>query len=431
MTEAAAPALAPVPADPPAPKKRGPKTPEGKARSAMNALRHGLRAQRFHLLPEESDADFAAFARRLKATYVPEDDGEREAIDGLAAALWQASRADAQEAAVLLAMRPAGQKGPDGLDLLESPPARASLATVLRYQAAAQNAARRMLALFLQHRKAKRAGVFQPLGESEAEPAMAEAAAESAAAGNGTNDLFPRPEPRREPAEVEGAEEEEEAFELPVVEADPEREEARRAILRSWPPGEQRRFAHCRLTDLERHQAIKDPDPTAYEAWFARQPKPPAERVPLSAEEKAQIAWVTRHNPPWLRGEYLGYYRPPVPKEAFGLDGDGVPCTGSGAQGEPEPAPAPANDASGESPVAALRARILRLLDRTAPRQPEELDLAEAICSLKWPKWPEYRGSIDLWRLRRALEGVEIDSRALYWLGSQELEKACKQARAP
>ena len=35
------------------PKKRGPKTPEDKARSSMNALKHGLRARSFGVLPEE------------------------------------------------------------------------------------------------------------------------------------------------------------------------------------------------------------------------------------------------------------------------------------------------------------------------------------------------------------------------------------------
>jgi hypothetical protein len=41
----------PVPAAPER-KKRGPRTPVGKARSARNAVRHGLRSRSFGLLPE-------------------------------------------------------------------------------------------------------------------------------------------------------------------------------------------------------------------------------------------------------------------------------------------------------------------------------------------------------------------------------------------
>ncbi|MEK0085179.1 hypothetical protein, partial [Benzoatithermus flavus] len=68
---------------------------------------------------------------------------------------------------------------------------------------------------------------------------------------------------------------------------------------------------------------------------------------------------------------------------------------------------------------------------RRAPRLAEELDLAEAICALKWPKWPAYRGGIDLWQLRQALAGIAIDAKTLNWLGSRELEKACKAAQGP
>jgi hypothetical protein len=215
------------------------------------------------------------------------------------------------------------------------------------------------------------------------------------------------------------------------VESEPEREAARQVLLARLPAWEQRAYAHCSLTLLEQYAAACDPDPTVYEAWLARQAKPAPVPVPLSAEERAAILYATRHNPPWLKGEYLGYHRPPVPREAFDLDAAGVPATGA-APAEETAAPVPANDsASTEDALGTLRARIQRLLDRAAPRLPEELDLAEAICAVKWPKWPEYRGSIDLWWLRRALTGIVIDPRTLNWLGSRELEKACKAAQGP
>ncbi|MFL5336548.1 MAG: hypothetical protein ACJ8H8_26075, partial [Geminicoccaceae bacterium] len=92
-----------------------------------------------------------------------------------------------------------------------------------------------------------------------------------------------------------------------------------------------------------------------------------------------------------------------------------------------EPAPAAATP---PTPVADLRARVQRLLDRTQPRLAEELDLAEAICAVKWPKWPEYRGPIDPFLLRRALVGTIIDTPTLHWLGSQELAQACREGEA-
>ena len=70
----------------------------------------------------------------------------------------------------------------------------------------------------------------------------------------------------------------------------------------------------------------------------------------------------------------------------------------------------------------------MRLLDRKAARLTEELDLAEAVCAVKWPKWPGYAGPVDLGLLRLALRGVAIDSATLHWLGGHEIARDCKAA---
>ena len=74
MTDAALAASASITA-----KKRGPNTPEGKARSARNALRHGLRARTFGILPEEEQAEWAEHLADLRAGYGPQDDGRGQA----------------------------------------------------------------------------------------------------------------------------------------------------------------------------------------------------------------------------------------------------------------------------------------------------------------------------------------------------------------
>ena len=85
---------APTITDVPAPKKRGPNTPEGKARSSMNALKHGLRARSFGILPEEDQAEWAQHVQDLRQGYGPVDAAEEKLVTAIAVAMWNEIRAD-------------------------------------------------------------------------------------------------------------------------------------------------------------------------------------------------------------------------------------------------------------------------------------------------------------------------------------------------
>ena len=102
-----------------------------------------------------------------------------------------------------------------------------------------------------------------------------------------------------------------------MVEQDPEREaERRRALMRVEPAAVRRTIGHAPLRGVELY--LVSGDMAAYEEWFARQPKPPRRVMDfLTEEDAAAVRWVTRNNPPWIRGQYLGYYRPPVPAHLF------------------------------------------------------------------------------------------------------------------
>jgi hypothetical protein len=137
------------------PSRRDPRTPEGRTRAAMNALRHGLRAQRFLLLPEEDPAEFAGFTESVRAAYAPEDPTERHLVEGIAVAMWRELRADRLEAETLADIPPAEEGRGCGSDLIGRPEHRAGIATVLRYRSQAQLELRRALGLLLAHRRAK------------------------------------------------------------------------------------------------------------------------------------------------------------------------------------------------------------------------------------------------------------------------------------
>ena len=115
----------------PARRQRGPSTPEGKARSAMNARRHGLRARTFGILPEEDQAEWGRHLDELRQGYRPTDDAELKLVEAIAAAMWNEIRADRTLAEVMVAIPPLAEGRPHGGDLQE-PRHALSLNTAIR-----------------------------------------------------------------------------------------------------------------------------------------------------------------------------------------------------------------------------------------------------------------------------------------------------------
>ena len=78
-------------------KSRGPRTPEGKARSARNALKHGMRAQKYMVLPDEDAAEFGALEAALMDELAPVGVLQSVLAQRIVAAVWRLSRAERLE----------------------------------------------------------------------------------------------------------------------------------------------------------------------------------------------------------------------------------------------------------------------------------------------------------------------------------------------
>jgi len=72
-------------------KSQGPTTPEGKAKSALNSVRHGLLAS-FLVLRTESDSKFLAILNGYLDEYHPEGQTENRLVEVIAAAQWLEER---------------------------------------------------------------------------------------------------------------------------------------------------------------------------------------------------------------------------------------------------------------------------------------------------------------------------------------------------
>ena len=82
------------------PRRGGPVTEEGKRRSSLNALKHGLDArspQAFEQLARETGIEYNAIAEEMYAHFRPADPLEAQLVKRIARCVWRLARAEAME----------------------------------------------------------------------------------------------------------------------------------------------------------------------------------------------------------------------------------------------------------------------------------------------------------------------------------------------
>jgi hypothetical protein len=117
-------------------KSRGPKTSEGKTRSAQNALKHGLRAQKYVVLPEEDAVEFGDLEAAMIEELAPVGTLQTVLARRVAVAAWRLARADRIEVE-LFAHRSWGADANPGLAMIRDGNGTRSFETLLRYRGAA------------------------------------------------------------------------------------------------------------------------------------------------------------------------------------------------------------------------------------------------------------------------------------------------------
>src|SRR5918996_4515769 len=120
-------------------RSKGPKTPEGKARSSRNALKHGLCAEHHVVVEGESPEAFAAFEAALVADLAPAGALQMLLAGRIARAAWRLERAERIEAE-LFAREMDGLFGDGdlGLALIRDGNGARAFDVLLRYRGAAQ-----------------------------------------------------------------------------------------------------------------------------------------------------------------------------------------------------------------------------------------------------------------------------------------------------
>ncbi len=173
----------------------GPKTPEGKAVSSMNALKHGLTARRVVVLndPDEDPAQFDHLLDELIDEHQPDGVTERFLVERIATCYWRLRRAlryEAQSAADRLLARqqdPSGQTpaGPAADPLSDGGP----IVTLIRYESMIDRQLNRAMAQLDYLRQ------IRPMVVRQTSPVAPSAAGDPDSAGNsglviGNSDLI-------------------------------------------------------------------------------------------------------------------------------------------------------------------------------------------------------------------------------------------------
>jgi hypothetical protein len=116
-------------------KSRGPRTAEGKARSRLNAIKHGMRAAMHVVLPDENAVEFHALQEALMDELAPEGALQTVLARRVAVAAWRLARADRMEIELFEERR--WENAGVGMALIRDGNGTRSFETLMRYRNAA------------------------------------------------------------------------------------------------------------------------------------------------------------------------------------------------------------------------------------------------------------------------------------------------------
>jgi len=120
---------------------QGPASEKGRQRAAQNALKHGLRAQRFVLLDDEDSGEFEALGQALREQLAPQDALQEILVARLTLAVWRMFRTDRMEVELLnphLGLDARGRAGGLGTALIRDGHGPRAFDTLSRYRGAVQ-----------------------------------------------------------------------------------------------------------------------------------------------------------------------------------------------------------------------------------------------------------------------------------------------------